>query len=82
LALYEQGLGVHDPMDFYEEITRHKLLRGVLPLEQVYSAEELDAIAAAYTAFVAARHPEKIVKIGDPAEGQVVLPVVELKARY
>jgi len=82
LALYEQGLGLHDPMDFYEEITRHKLLRGALPLEQVYSAEELDAIAAAYTAFVAARHPEKIVKIGDPAEGQVVLPVVELKARY
>jgi Protein of unknown function (DUF429) len=82
LALYEQGLGIHDPMDFYEEITRHKLLRGVLPLEQVYSAEELDAIAAAYTAYTAARHPEKTLEIGDPAEGQIVLPVAEIKSRY
>jgi hypothetical protein len=82
LALYEQGLGIRDPMDFYEEITRHKLLKGTLPLEQVYSAEELDAIAAAYTAYTAARHPERIVKIGDAAEGQIFLPVAELKAKY
>ncbi len=82
LALYEQGLGIRDPMDFYEELTRHKLLKGTLPLEQVYSAEELDAIAAAYTAYTAARHPDKILKIGDPAEGQILLPVAELKPKY
>jgi hypothetical protein len=82
LALYEQGLGIRDPMDFYEEITRHKLLKGLLPLEQVYSAEELDAIAAAYTAYTAAHRPEKILKIGDPGEGQIFLPVAELKEKY
>jgi hypothetical protein len=82
LALYEQGLNIHDPMNFYEEITRHKLLKGVLPLEQVYSAEELDAIAAAYVAFIAGRHPERIIKVGDAEEGQITLPVSELKPKY
>ncbi len=82
LALYEQGLSIRDPMDFFEELTRHKLLRGSLPLEQVYTPEELDAIAAAYTAFVAGRHPEKILIIGDAVEGQVVLPVTQLKEKY
>jgi hypothetical protein len=82
LALFEQGINIHDPMDFYEEITRYKLLRGALPLEQVYSAEELDAIAAAYVAFVAGRHPELIMKVGDKDEGQICLPVTELKPKY
>lgn len=82
LVLYEQGLGIRDPMDFFEEITRHKLLKGLLPTEQVYTVEELDAIAAAYTAYVTGRHPERIIKVGNPDEGQIVLPVVELKAKY
>jgi hypothetical protein len=82
LTLYEQGLGIRDPMDFFEEITRHKLLRGVLPLEQVYAAEELDAVAAAFVAFVAGRHPERVFKIGNPDEGQITLPVTQLKAKY
>lgn len=82
LVLYEQGLAIRDPMDFFEELTRHKLLHGVLPLEQVYAAEELDSIAAAYVAFTAGRHPERVLKIGDPQEGQIVLPVTQLKAKY
>ncbi len=82
LILYEQGLVMRDPMDYFEEITRHKLLRGVLPVEQVYSAEELDAIAAAYVAFVACRHPERVLKIGDVEEGQITLPVSQLKEKY
>jgi hypothetical protein len=82
LALYEQGVGIHDPMDFFEEITRHKLLRGLLPLEQVYAPDELDAIAAAYVAFAVGRHPERTLKLGDPVEGQITLPVAELKAKY
>ena len=82
LALFEQGLNIRDPMDFYEEITRHKLLRGLLPLEQVYSAEELDAISAAYVAFVASRHPERVFKVGSPDEGQITLPVTQLKPKY
>lgn len=82
LALYEQGLGIRDPMEFFEEITRHKLLKGILPLEQIYTAEELDAIAAAYMAYIAGRHPERVGKIGDAQEGQIFLPVNELKAKY
>lgn len=82
LVLYEQGLEMRDPMDFFEELTRHKLLKGLLPMDLIYTAEELDAIAAAYTAYTAGRHPERIIKIGDENEGQVCLPVTELKSRY
>jgi hypothetical protein len=82
LVLYEQGLGIRDPMDFFEEITRYKLLKGILPIDQIYTIEELDAIAAAYTAYVFGRHPERTIKLGDPDEGQVVLPVAELKSKY
>ena len=82
LALYEQGLNIRDPMDFFEEITRHKLLKGVLPVQQIYAPEELDALSAAYVAFAASHHPEKIFKIGSPEEGQIILPVAQLKAKY
>jgi hypothetical protein len=82
LGLYEQGLGIRDPMNFFEEITRHKLFKGVLPTEQIYTAEELDAIVAAYAAYEAGRHPERMIKVGDPEEGQIILPVAELKAKY
>jgi hypothetical protein len=82
LALYERGLGIRDPMNFFEEITRHKLFRGALPTDQIYTAEELDAIVAAFSAYEIVCHPENIVKIGDPDEGQIILPVAELKAKY
>jgi hypothetical protein len=82
LILYEQGLEIRDPMDFFEELTRHKLLKGTLPLEQVYTAEELDALAAAYTAYTAGRHPDRMIQVGEAGEGQIVLPVRELKPRY
>ena len=35
LVLYEAGLGIRDPMEFFEEITRHKLLLGKLPMEKL-----------------------------------------------
>jgi len=82
LVLYEQGLSINDPMDFYEEITRFKLLKGFLPLEKVYTAEELDAIAAAHVAFMIGKHPERTFKVGDLEEGQITLPVTDLKPKY
>lgn len=82
LILYEQGLGIRDPMDYFEELTRHKLLKGALPLEQVYSPEQLDALAAACTAWLVSRHPEHVCCLGDPGEGQIILPVSELKETY
>lgn len=82
LSLHEQKLRVPDPMRIFEEITRHRLLNGVLPLDDLYSPDELDALVAAYTAWLAALHPERTLLLGDPGEGQIVLPAAELKPRY
>ncbi len=82
IVLYEQGMGIKDPMGFFEEITRHKLLRGVLPLEYIYASEELDTLMATYVAYCAHCHPQNMKLIGDAQEGQMALPVVDLKERY
>jgi hypothetical protein len=82
LALYEQELGIKDPMDFFEEITRHRLLMGVLPTEFIYNADQLDAMVAAFTAYLAASHPGRVIRIGDKQEGQITLPVAGLKESY
>jgi predicted RNase H-like nuclease len=82
LALYDQGLGIRDPMGFFEEITRHRLMRGILPVELVYSPEELDALVAAYLAHLAGTQPELVTAIGDRQEGQIYLPVAQLMEHY
>lgn len=82
LALFEQKINVPDPMRFFEEITSHRLLRGILPLENLYSSGELDALVGAYTAWLAAHHPSQVCLLGDAQEGQIVLPVGELKEKY
>jgi hypothetical protein len=82
LALHEQGADIKDPMDFFEEITRHKLMRGVLPMESIYAAEELDALAAAYTAWLAADRPVAVIAVGNEHEGQIILPSAALKEHY
>ena len=82
LILYERGLRIKDPMDFFEEITRYKMTRGVWPLELLYQPEQLDALAAAYTAWLAANKPEKTTSVGNEREGLIVLPEKELKEKY
>ncbi|NOY97759.1 MAG: DUF429 domain-containing protein [Chloroflexi bacterium] len=82
LVLFEQGLDIRDPMSFFEEITRHRLRQGILPLEQIYTPGQLNALVAAYTAYVAANQPEMVVSLGVVDEGQIVLPVGELKTKY
>lgn len=82
LILYECGIGIKDPMAFFEEITRHKLLKGILPLEFVYAPEELDALAAAYTAYRAATAPDEVCQVGDRDEGCIVLPAAALRDSY
>ncbi len=82
LILYDRGLHIPDPMRMFEEITRHRLLQGILPLEDLHEPAELDAMVAAYTAWQAANHPQDTCLIGEAAEGQVVLPVSELKPSY
>lgn len=82
LVLYERGVKLKDPMDFFEEITRHKMLHGVWPLELLYLPEQLDALVAAYTAWLAVNKAEKTISVGDEREGRIVLPEKELKEKY
>jgi hypothetical protein len=82
LILHEVGLGIQDPMGFFEEVTRHRLLKGALPLDHLYQPGELDALAAAYTAFMAAKHPNQVMMVGVPEEGRIIIPVSELKQKY
>lgn len=82
LVLDENNLHIPDPMRFFEEITRRRLLQGILPTEDLYTPGELDALVAAYTAWMAATHPEQVSILGHPEEGQIVLPAPELKRRY
>ena len=80
--LYENGLRIKDPMDFFEEITRYRLLKGVLPMELAYLPEQLDALVAAYVVWLAVEKQERTTAVGDIREGQIILPIAELKNRY
>lgn len=82
LALYENDVRVKDPMDFFEEITRHKMLKGVWPIEVLHLPEQLDALVAAYTAWRIWKKPEKTSSLGDVKEGKIFLPASELKEKY
>ena len=61
VLLYELGLQIADPMVFFEEITRHKLMNGLLPFELVHSSAQLDAMAAAYTAWQVIHKPAEVI---------------------
>ena len=70
--LYEQGLQITDPVDMFEEITRYKLIQGILPLDKLPSARELDALVSAYLSWMSANRPGQIVP-----KGEFVLPARE-----
>ena len=74
LILYEQGLQIADPMDFFEEITRHHVLAGVMPTELLYSASELDALAAASVAWMLINKPVQVDLTKDVGKGMIVIP--------
>lgn len=82
LVLHECRINLHDPMLIFEEITRHRLLQGILPLEHLHPAEELDALVAAYTAWLSGSGSGQVTLLGHPKEGTLVLPVAQLKSRY
>ena len=73
LILFEQGLRINDPMDFFEEITRHHVLMGVFPKESLYSAAELDALIAAYAAWATVRQPVLVDVSGNKLDGIMVV---------
>jgi hypothetical protein len=82
LLLHSLSVAVPDPMRIFEEITRYKIIQGQLPLEGLFSVEELEAIMAAYCAWKAALEPDEITLVGDPKEGEIILPSGDLKAKY
>jgi hypothetical protein len=82
LVLHERGVRVHDPMLYFEEITRHRLLNGILPTEGIYPPEQLDALVAAFTAWCAAEKATELTRLGHDSEGYISLPVPALKEKY
>lgn len=80
LALYDFGLRIPDPMEFFEEITRHRILHGILPEEMLYRPAELNALALAALAWLAAREPQHVESLGDKREGEITLPLAEENA--
>jgi hypothetical protein len=82
IVLHDAGLRIKDPMDFFEEITRHRLRLGVMPMELIYHPEQLDALVAAYTAWMTVKHPAETTHVGGKEEGFIVLPIGELKEKY
>jgi hypothetical protein len=82
LVLFERGVALGDPMAFLEEITRHRLLLGSLPMEMLPGPSQLDALIAAFTSWVALTKPGEITRVGNEQEGHIVLPVPELLTSY
>ncbi len=82
LILFELGVHIQDPMGFFEEITRHKLMQGMLPLDLLYLPEQLDALVAAYTAWLAVDKPGEVIRIGHAQEGFITLPSAGLREKY
>lgn len=82
LLLHSLSLDVPDPMRVFEEFTRYKIIQGQLPWEGLYSVEELEALMAAYLAWKAASAPDEVSLLGDSREGQILLPLKNLKPKY
>ena len=69
-------------MKAFMEWTRHRFLTGQLETDQIYNHDQLDAVVAAYTAYLVECEPGHITVLGDPTEGQIVMPVGELQDSY
>jgi predicted RNase H-like nuclease len=82
LVLYLQGLDLMNPLQVLEEITRHHLLTGQLPRGGLHDHDELDALAAAFTAHQVGTKPERVSQMGDREEGLITLPSTDLKDFY
>jgi hypothetical protein len=82
LALFERGVRIQDPMIFLEEITRHRLLHGLLPTDVVLPPTQLDALVAAYTAWIGGTKPLEPIQLGNSLEGFITLPASELLEKY
>jgi hypothetical protein len=75
LVLADEDMDVPDAMNFFEEITRFKILKSSLPTKNIFSQPELNARMAAHTAWLVANQPERIKKYGETEEGVIFLPI-------
>jgi hypothetical protein len=74
LLLYDLGVPVADAMVFFEELTRHRLVKGILPLDCIHSPGELNALMSAYMARSAVNFPGKVTWVGAVEEGLIIIP--------
>ena len=74
LVLYISNLPLANPLKIFEEITRHKLLRGIIPTETIYASTELSAMTAAYIGWLAGTNPDALTLFGKEEEGRIALP--------
>ncbi len=74
LILYDLDLDLPDPMLFFEEFTRFRILQGVFPEEHLFSSLELQVLAIAYISWASINKPEVVECLGDEAEGQIFIP--------
>jgi hypothetical protein len=74
LVLYELGIRLLDPMSFFEEVTRYKILQGMLPDKIVMKSGMLSALAGAFLAWQTKYEPEKIALVGLEQEGRIGIP--------
>ncbi len=82
LILFERGVHIRDPMTFLEEITRHRLLHGILPIDLLPPPGQLDALVAAYTAWLSVAKPAEVTRLGNRREGFITLPAATLQEKY
>jgi hypothetical protein len=75
LVLYDLELNVPDPMEFFEEVTRFRLLHSHLPYERVLPQAELNAWLAAAAAWLAVHEPARLQAAGSPADGITYHPI-------
>lgn len=79
LVLLDQDLDVPDAMEFFEEVTRFKILHSHLPYDKVLPTGELNAWMAASTAWQAARQPASVRSPGAVESGLVYYPLKQEK---
>ncbi len=78
LVLYDLELPVKNPMTFFEEVTRYRLLHSILPADNILEPAELNALGMAYLGWMAIYKPERITRLGAAEEGQITVPILPI----
>jgi hypothetical protein len=77
ILLQSKGIPVEDAMEFFEEVTRHRLLTSKLPDEKILVPTALNALLAALTAWVVLNRPAEYTRVGELDEGTIIVPTTQ-----